>query len=189
MKSTVFVIMPFNDDYFALYEEFKKALGDKFEFQNAGDLDSQQNILKDIVVGINNADVLIADLTNSNANVFYELGLAHAMNKSVIIITQDIGELPFDIKSYRAIEYSLQFNKLPKLLNKLKELLSGAMDGKIKYGNPVSEFIPKNITQIVNKVTSLSETLTTDVIENEGALLSQIEKFGLRINRYIIRGN
>lgn len=168
MKPSVFVIMPFNDDYFALYEEFKNVLGNDYEFQNAGDLDSQQNILKDIVVGINNADVIIADLTNLNANVFYELGLAHAMNKSVIIITQDIGELPFDIKSYRAIEYGLQFNKLPKLLNKLKELLAGAMDGTIKYGNPVSDFIPINIAQTVYNVDSLTETLATEIIENEG---------------------
>ena len=74
--------------------------------------------------------------------MFYELGLAHAMNKKVIIITQDIGELPFDIKSYRANEYSLQFNKLPLLKEKLEKLLKGAIDGSVKYGNPVSDYVP-----------------------------------------------
>ena len=104
-------------------------------------MDNQQNILQDIVEGIYQSSVIIADLTGLNANVFYELGLAHAMNKKVIIITQDIGELPFDIKSYRANEYSLKFNKLPILIGELKKLLSGAIDNSVKYGNPVSDYI------------------------------------------------
>lgn len=141
-KSRVFVITPFSEDFLALYDELKRTFEENFEFTNAGDLDNQQNILQDIVEGIHQADVIIADLTGLNANVFYELGLAHAMNKKVIIITQDLGELPFDIKSYRANEYSLQFNKLPKLIEKLKKLLLGAIDNKVKYGNPISDYIP-----------------------------------------------
>lgn len=141
-KPKVFVITPFNEDFLALYEELKRVFGEKYEFTNAKDLDNQENILQDIVEGIYEAKVIIADLTGLNANVFYELGLAHAMNKKVIIITQDIGELPFDIKSYRANEYSLQFNKLPALIEKLSKLLDGAIDNTTKYGNPVSDYLP-----------------------------------------------
>lgn len=141
-KPKVFVITPFNEDFLALYDELKRIFKEDFDFTNAGDLDNQQNILQDIVEGIHQADVIIADLTGLNANVFYELGLAHAINKKVIIITQDLGELPFDIKSYRANEYSLQFNKLPKLIEELKKLLFGAIDNSVKYGNPVSDYIP-----------------------------------------------
>lgn len=141
-KPKVFVITPFNEDFLALYDELKRIFKEDFDFTNAGDLDNQQNILQDIVEGIHQADVIIADLTGLNANVFYELGLAHAMNKKVIIITQDLGELPFDIKSYRANEYSLQFNKLPKLIEELKKMLFGAIDNSVKYGNPVSDYIP-----------------------------------------------
>lgn len=141
-KPNVFVITPFNEDFLALYDEIKETFNENFEFTNAGDLDNQQNILQDIVEGIHQADVIIADLTGLNANVLYELGLAHAMNKKVVIITQDINELPFDIKSYRSNEYSLQFNKLPKLIEELKKLLFGAIDNTIKYGNPVSDYLP-----------------------------------------------
>lgn len=141
-KPTVFVITPFGEDFLDLFEEFERQFGESFDFTNAGDMDNQQNILKDIVEGIANADVIIADLTGLNANVFYELGLAHAMNKKVIIITQNIDELPFDIKSYRANQYSLQFNKLPALIEELQKLLSGAIDGSVKYGNPVSDYAP-----------------------------------------------
>lgn len=142
-KPVVFVITPFGEDYIAFYDELKRTYENEFEFTNGGDLDNQQNILQDIVEGIYKADVVIADLTGLNPNVFYELGLAHALNKKVIIITQDLDELPFDIRSYRANEYSLQFNKLPKIKEELTKLLNGAIDNSVKYGNPVFDYIPQ----------------------------------------------
>ena len=183
MKSRVFVITPFNEDFLALYEKLKNVFEENFEFTNAGDLDNQQNILQDIVEGIHRADVVIADLTGLNANVFYELGLAHAMNKKVIIITQDIGELPFDIKSYRANEYSLQFNKLPLLIEKLQKLLNGAIDDSVKYGNPVSDYIPDYYQHKVENIKSGNSVALEQSVEepdeiadenNEGGFLDCI---------------
>lgn len=163
-KSKVFVITPFTEDFLALYEELKKTFKEDFDFTNAGDLDNQRSILQDIVDGIYQADVIIADLTGLNANVFYELGLAHAMNKKVIIITQEIGELPFDIKSYRANEYSLQFNKLPKFIDELKKLLFGAIDNSVQYGNPVSDYIPNFYK---DESTTAQNGNLNDVIEDD----------------------
>ncbi len=175
-KPKVFVITPFSEDFLALYEELKRNFDDSFKFTNAGDLDNQQNILQDIIEGIYQANVIIADLTGLNANVFYELGLAHAMNKKVIIITQDIGELPFDIKSYRSNEYSLQFNKLSQLIDELSKLLFGAIDGSVKYGSPISDYIPyfynnqKTSTQInsLNNVIEQDSSIEKIVDEVEG---------------------
>ncbi len=147
-KPKVFVIIPFDEDFLELYEELKNQFGEFYEFLNAGDMDNQQNILRDIVEGIAWADVIIADLSGLNANVFYELGLAHAMGKKVIIITQDLEELPFDIRSYRANQYSTKFYKIPLLFSELEKLLAGAIDGSIRYGSPVSDFSPsfQNVT-------------------------------------------
>lgn len=141
-KPVVFMIMPFDDDHMALYDKLKEEFCSKYDLIHAGDLDNQQNILRDIARGICEADVIIADLTGLNANVFYELGLAHAINKKVIIITQDITELPFDIKSYRANEYSLLFYKMPDFIVKLNKLLDDAVSNRISFGNPISDFVP-----------------------------------------------
>ena len=103
--------MPFEDKFFEVYEMLKRKFEEDFIFSHAGDEDNQQNILKDIIQAIYEADIVIADLTGLNANVFYELGVAHTLNKKVIIITQDISSLPFDLKSYRAKEYSTHFVK------------------------------------------------------------------------------
>lgn len=142
MKSIVFVITPFAEDFLDLFEELSKHFQEKYTFTNAGDMDNQRSIIKDIVVGINSADIVIADLTGNNPNVFYELGLAHAMNKKVIIITQSIDDLPFDIKTYRALQYSLKFNKIPEFEEKLGKYLDGAIDGSVAYGNPVNDYLP-----------------------------------------------
>ncbi len=160
MKPKVFVISPFSNDFTALYEELKEQFKEQYAFYRADDLDTQQNILKDIVMGINNADIIIADLTGLNPNVFYELGLAHAMNKKVIIITQSIEDLPFDIKSYKVNEYSLQFNKLPKLIETLSSLLMGAIANTTAFGSPITDYL----LSATNCATTLSEN--NEPIEN-----------------------
>jgi len=48
---------------------------------------------------------MVADLTGRNPNVFYEIGLAHALGKDVIIITQTMNDVPFDLKALRCIVY------------------------------------------------------------------------------------
>jgi len=165
-KPIVFVITPFEEDYLALYESLKTRFEESFEFINAGDLDNQQNILKGIVLGIHTADVIIADLTGLNANVFYELGLAHAMNKKVIIMTQDITELPFDIRSYRANQYSLVFNKITELYTQLEKLLIGAISGDVQFGSPVSDFI-KDMPLIAKKeVVVVEEAVDAEKSDN-----------------------
>lgn len=164
MKHSVFVITPFGDDYIALFNELKEYFKEEYDFINAGDMDNQQNILKDIVVGISSADIIVADLTGNNPNVFYELGLAHAMNKKVIIITQAIDELPFDIKSYRAFQYSMMFYKIPELKEELKKNLDGAIDGTVGYGNPVYDFLPNYNP----KQSSINNENNSDIESNDG---------------------
>ncbi len=64
------------------------------------------SILKDILKSIEESDYIIADLSEKNPNVYYELGYAHALKKNVILLTQDIANLPFDIRDKRVIKYA-----------------------------------------------------------------------------------
>jgi hypothetical protein len=65
-------------------------------------------IVNDIWRFIQSADVLIADLTGRNPNVFYELGLAHAARKPVIILTQRVDDVPFDLQGLRWLLYDVR---------------------------------------------------------------------------------
>jgi len=62
-------------------------------------------IIDQIWRGINSASVLIAELTTKNPNVFYELGLAHALRKPVILISSNQDDVPFDLRHIRVILY------------------------------------------------------------------------------------
>lgn len=144
-KANVFVIMPFSDDFFESYEMLKEHFSDKFEFTHAGEEDNQQNILADIIMPIYRADIVLADLTGLNPNVMYELGIAHSFNKKTIVITRDnLETLPFDLKQYRAKDYSTHFKKFNELVAYLDKNLKGAIDGSVVFSNPVSDFLDKN---------------------------------------------
>jgi hypothetical protein len=97
-----FVIMPFSPElhYFYLYMKIHIELNHHIVCERGDDKVLTLPILDKIVDYIRNADVIIADCSGHNPNVFYELGLAHAYGKKVILITKDeIKEAPSDIMS------------------------------------------------------------------------------------------
>jgi hypothetical protein len=72
------------------------------------DLATPGNIMNQVWNDIRKSDVVLADLTGLNPNVFYELGLAHALGKDTILIKQiDGGDVPFDVQSHKYCEYDL----------------------------------------------------------------------------------
>jgi len=74
----------------------------KLSVDNAAPGDIMNQVWQDI----RRSEVVVADLTDKNPNVFYELGLAHALGKTTIIIKQkDAPPVPFDLRNYRYFEY------------------------------------------------------------------------------------
>jgi hypothetical protein len=69
-------------------------------------------ILDRIFNQINKADVIVADMTGRNANVFYEVGYAHALGKLVLLLTQNSDDIPFDLKHRPHIVYGGKIAKL-----------------------------------------------------------------------------
>jgi hypothetical protein len=62
--------------------------------------------MNDVWSALNACRLVIAECTGRNPNVFYELGIAHTLAKPVVLITQDINDIPFDLRHLRHIEYS-----------------------------------------------------------------------------------
>ncbi|MFH1884554.1 MAG: hypothetical protein ABIL62_17805 [Planctomycetota bacterium] len=71
----------------------------------ADDIYKSTDIMRDIWEYINRSKVVIADLTNKNPNVFYELGMSHVLGKYVIQIAQEADDIPFDLRNVRTIVY------------------------------------------------------------------------------------
>ncbi len=140
-----FVLMPFDPEFDAIFEKLIKPSLEEvgYEVTRADSFLNQQNILKDIVRGIAEADLIIADLTSLNVNVFYELGISHTLKKSTVLLSQSSDDIPFDLKPYRVITYSVHFNDAPSLIQKLKEIGVSAKRGNLGFGNPVTDFLPQ----------------------------------------------
>lgn len=107
-EKSVFVLMPFGDPFDTIYRNHIKPLVEtvcELKCRRADDIYSTQAIMEDIWRYTNEARFLISDITGRNANVFYETGVAHTIGKDVILITQSIDDVPFDLKHLRHIVY------------------------------------------------------------------------------------
>lgn len=103
----LFVLMPFSRDFPPIYGDHISKVLDTMSltYARADEFYSNRAVVQDIWTGICNSGIIIADCTNKNPNVFYELGLAHAIGKQVILITQNKADIPFDIEHIRYIAY------------------------------------------------------------------------------------
>ena len=110
MKKRCFVIQPFDDD------KYDKRFESIYEpaLNNAGleayrvDRDLGVVVVIDAIEdGIREADICFADITESNENVWYELGFAYAQAKAVVLVSsKERKEFPFDIRHRQIIRYS-----------------------------------------------------------------------------------
>jgi hypothetical protein len=106
-QDTCFIIMPFGDWFDTYYESIYmpaiEATG--LTPRRADNLYRPSAIINDIWALTNDAKLILADLSEKNANVFYELGLAHALAKPAILVTESMDDVPFDLRSLRVIVY------------------------------------------------------------------------------------
>lgn len=104
---TCFVMMPFGEWYDRYYKEiYIPAIQEAgMEAVRADELFSTGSVIEQIWEQIEKAKILLADLSNKNANVFYELGLAHAARKPVVFTAGSLDDVPFDLRHLRVVIY------------------------------------------------------------------------------------
>ena len=122
----VFVLMPFDKKFIDVWELGIRPSIDslKLDCRRADDFAHNKEILAVIRTLIQQSLLIIADITDNNANVFYELGFAHGLGKPAILITQNRDEVPFDLRGIKNIEY----RSVTDLKSKLPELVSTVLN-------------------------------------------------------------
>jgi hypothetical protein len=110
IPGTCFVLMPFKPEFTIVYETIERALQGLMQCSRADDMRIGNPILERILTGIRSAELIIADLSGLNPNVMYELGIAHMVTKNVLLLTQDLNGLPFDVAPVFFRRYSLNSN-------------------------------------------------------------------------------
>ena len=111
-EKLVFVLMPFVDEFDDVYLVIRDAVrlasdsvSVPIKCLRADEIAKPGRITEQIIAAIEQADLLIADLSGNNPNVMYELGYGHALRKPAIIINQDVHSAPFDVKDFRQVLY------------------------------------------------------------------------------------
>ena len=117
-KIFAFVLMPFAREFDDLYKfgikEPAEALG--IVAERVDEQIYSEGILERIYRQIEIADIVIADMSSQNPNVFYEVGYAHGKQKLCILLTSDPSDIPFDLKHKRHVVYANSIATLKKLL-------------------------------------------------------------------------
>ncbi len=138
-KDTCFVLMPFGgwlDDYYeAIYKPAIESAG--LESHRADDLFRPSTIVNDIWAYTKRAKLLLAVLSGKNPNVFYELGLAHALAKPAILVAESMDEIPFDLRALRIIVYD---KNAPDWGRVLHDKISSSISEVLK--SPVEAVLP-----------------------------------------------
>jgi hypothetical protein len=107
---TCFVMQPFAAPLGTYYEKIYKPAIEKAGLTPVradADIFGTGKIMDQVWTGLNAAKVLVAELTTRNPNVFYELGLAHALKKPVVLISSNEEDVPFDLHHIRVIYYDV----------------------------------------------------------------------------------
>lgn len=122
-------MMPF-DPSFAYVRQAIDAACSKIglTLKAADDIWDDSILINDVFNLISKACIVVVDFTDKNPNVMYETGVAHALGKEVIPISQSIGDVPFDLKHHRILIYKSDATGLVILQNELEKRIKTIMD-------------------------------------------------------------
>lgn len=143
-KPFAFILIPFDREFDDVYElAIKPACEDAGAYAERVDKQIFQGSMLDRIYNqISKADALIADMSERNPNVFYEVGYAHALGKTTILLTKKAEDIPFDLKHYPHIIYE---GSLTNLKVELAKRLKWHLDNPQK-----SEMAPEALRVRVN---------------------------------------
>lgn len=133
-QDTCFVISPIGKPGTERHTKFREVLeyiikaavkgsGYSLQVLRADDIDRAGSFIKDILESLYDSYVVIADLTEQNPNVFYELGVRHALSPRTILIAQSIDDIPSDLREYRTIVYDTSAKGAADFFARLKKYL------------------------------------------------------------------
>jgi len=126
----VSVMMPLAMEFDSVLNTVKIACSETgMECKRADDIWHNSAIIQDIFELIYCSSIVVVDFSGRNQNVFYEVGIAHTLGKNVIPIAQNLGDVPFDLRHHRVLEYLKNSQGLQdlkaSLIDRLKFLKQG----------------------------------------------------------------
>lgn len=122
----VFFACPFADPFNSIYFNFiaPSVQSCQWTIERADDYFSAGPVLEQVWERINESSFVLADLTGQNPNVMYEIGIAHTVGRPVMLITQNVEDIPFDLRHLRYVHYRNDAEGLSTLTKMIQSALT-----------------------------------------------------------------
>lgn len=177
MPRTCFVIMPFSEtascskrEWTRIYKNlFKKTIEESgLDYECRRSTTTRGSIIRGIIEDLDESWVVLADLTDQNPNVFYELGIRHSIRPRTILVAQKRVDIPFDLRGYASHIY--EWNTIKgrnKFKKKIKSLLEEIDQSPERSDNPVSDF--RNVTNQAQEYADEQQEVKSEAISIVGS--------------------
>ncbi len=176
-KETCFTIMPFGgwfDDYYeSIYCPAIESAG--LKPCRPDDLYRPSTIVTDIWSYTQTSKLVLADLSGKNPNVFYELGLAHALAKPAILVAEAIDDVPFDLRALRVLEYNKNQPRWGEILQE-------------KISNAIREVIQAPLQAVLPAFLSVRHDVKPKAVSEQEKMLLEMRREMDLMRREVSRG-
>jgi hypothetical protein len=184
MTKNAFVIMPFSATPTCTEQEWTETYNFIFKpaFEESGYVCERArpmvgHVLHGIVEKLRDSRIVLADITDRNPNVFYELGIRHSLKKGTIIVSRD-GQVPSDLRGLWYVQYESTPAAVATFKAEIKRLTSEIEMNPDSSDNPVMDYLDReglSISGFVNhenvkRLSALFTELTGDLVVLKGFL-------------------
>src|SRR4051812_33658465 len=176
LDQIAFVVMPFSRkatgrteqgvpseiDFDALWERVHEPVLEQLGYRAVrADRDIGALIIVEMIQRLAIADLVVADITLSNANVYYEVGVRHAAKKQgCVLVSADWSRTPFDLDQMRQLRFPLVDGDVGEEAAKLaRDALAAGMQELVDGVSPVFEAVPGFPSASDERVTAFRDTI------------------------------
>jgi hypothetical protein len=137
------------------------------------------SVIADVVEAVASAFLVVAEMTGQNPNVFYELGVRHALSKRTLLLSQTADDIPFDLRDNRTIIYSFTPRGAKQLEDVLRQAITTVIASPDHCDNPVQSFLRAR-GDVKSEIVEAKGAL--DVRENIAVLRRQNQELWSAVN-------
>ena len=142
------------------------------------------DIITHIIEQLVDSCIVIADLTGQNPNVFYELGVRHTVRNNTILISENLDDIPFDLRGLRAIPYKYDPENMLKFKKKLKESLEAIITEQEKIDNPIRRFLyDRSVHDLISQAVPPGYDAVRTMVNEMDLLKKEFKQHTLQIRR------
>ena len=164
-----------SDDVFKFIIE-KAASSKGYKAIRADHIEKSGIITTQIIQNLLNSDILIADLSEKNPNVLYELAVRHATRKPFIQIITSGQAIPFDVAANRTIHYDLSLAGAEEAIRQIEAQIQSFENGEVDSENPIANAIDLNRLRLSSDSNERTMAKLLDSINNIGSAVSRLEQ-------------